>query len=164
LPPQRVRLHRHQRRVPPLYVLSFEEKKLVFLFHTVRTVHQDKSCPFVSLCKASAPSWLSRRFRSAISILHFWRFVANPAHCLFAQRLLRRNVGQNRSSCRAVTGVGLLTAAPLIPTLTLRVQRGASRLIANSSSCPKALAPATTPADMTHWLFGCSTIVLMHWA
>ena len=54
-------------------------------------------------------------------ILHFWRLIANPTHCL--------SVGQNCS------GVGLLAAASSIPTLTwVQVQRGASRLEAKFQS------------------------------
>jgi hypothetical protein len=48
------------------------------------------------------------------AILHFWRFVANPTHCL--------SVGQN------CLGVGLLTAAPFIPSLNgVPLERGTSR-------------------------------------
>jgi hypothetical protein len=42
--------------------------------------------------------------------LHFWRFVANPTHCL--------SDGQKRS------GVELLTAAPFIPTWSLSLPKG----------------------------------------
>ena len=63
-------------------------------------------------------AWLSQSLQRLCwlsSILHFWRFIANPTYCL--------SVGQNCS------GVGLLTAVPFIPTLTwVQVQRGASRL------------------------------------